>query len=225
MAKPERRPKAVVMIMDLVEVPPIIAENKTSDGLRFRYERINHSAWVRFHEEDFARVISEFGSSDPDFVFSLLNQIGKLGIKEKLWDPDIVKFAISFVRGIRPRDPISALLGFHIMNVHQTKMVNFGRINQARFMQYNEEEENADRAVNSSSRTLIRLVEAFDRHQNGGEKKLTVKHMTVANGRRVAKASKRPKRGIEKVTPLMTGAANGRDGHGEVLLSKNKDGE
>ena len=173
-----------------------------------------------------ARVIAEFGSSDPDFVIPLLHQIGRLGIQEKIWDPDIVKFAISFVGRNRPRDPISALLGFHIMTVNQTIMVNFGRINQARFMQYNEEEESADRAVNSLARTLIRLVEAFDRHQNGGEQKLTrVKHMTVANGRRVAKASKRPKRGIENVTPLMNGAANGMEGHREGLLSKNKDGK
>jgi hypothetical protein len=215
------------MIMDSFDgrIPPIIAENKTSDGLRFLYERINHNAYVRFREEDVARVISEFGSSDPDFVIPLLHQIGKLGIKEKNWDPDIVKFVISFVRGTRPRDQISALLGFHMMTVHQTIMVNFGRINQARFMQYNEEEENADRAVNSLARTLIRLAEAFDRHQNGGEQKLTVRHMTVANRRRVAKASKRPKRGIENVTPLMNGAANGMEGHGEGLLSKNKDGE
>ena len=88
-------------------------------------------------------------------LFLSFTKFGKLGIKEKNWDPDIVKFAISFVRGTRPRDQISALLGFHMMTVHQTIMVNFGRINQARFMQYNEEEENADRAVNSLARTLI----------------------------------------------------------------------
>ena len=187
--------------------------------------RISPTAHVRFHEEDVARVISEFGSSDPDFVFPLLNRIGKLGIKEKIWHPDIVKFAISFIRGTRPRDQISALLGFHIVTVHRTIMVNYGRINQARFMQYNEEEESADRAVNSLARTLIRLVDRFDRLQNGGELKLTVRHMTVANRRRVAKASKRPKRGIENVTPLMNGAANGMEGHREGLLSKNKDGE
>lgn len=215
-------------------IPPIRVQNKTSDGLRFLYERINHNAYVKFHEEDVARVLSEFGSSDRDFVIPLLQQIGKLGIKEKIWDPDIIKFAISFIRSIRPRDPIGALIGFHMMTVHETIMVNFGRIQQARFMQYSEEEEDADRAVNRLVRTLIQLAEAFDRHQSGGEQRLTVKHMTVAknghtaatkNNHQLAKASKRPKRGIEKVTSLMNGAANDLERHGKVLLSKSKDDE
>lgn len=139
--------------------------------------------------------MSEFGSSDPDFVFPLLNRIGKLGIKEKIWHPDIIKFAISFIRGIRPRDQVNALLGFHMVTIHRTIMVNYGRINQARFMQYNEEEEDAQRAVNRLVRTLIRLVDRFDRLQNGGELKFA-----FPNRHPLAKISQRPKRSADPAT-------------------------
>jgi hypothetical protein len=127
-------------------------ETKTADGLRFRLVRTtNQDGYIEFNEKDFARVMSEFGSSDPDFVLPLLRRIGKLGIKEEIWDPDIIKFAISFIRGIKSRDQLSALLGFHMMTVHETIMVNYGRINQARAMQYNKEEADAQRAVNMVS--------------------------------------------------------------------------
>jgi hypothetical protein len=162
-------------------------QDKTRDGLRFRLVRTPiQNRYIEFNEEDFARVMSEFGSSDPDFVFPLLRRIGKLGIKGKNWHPDIIKFAISFIRGIRPREQVNALLGFLMMTVHETIMVNYGRINQARVMQNNEEEEDAQRAVDRLMRTLIRSVDEFNRHQNRGEQKLA-----GANGHRLAKTSER----------------------------------
>jgi hypothetical protein len=163
-------------------------ENKTADGLRFRLvQATTGNRYIEFNEEDVARIMTEFGSSDPDAVLPLLRRIGKLGIKEKIWDPDIIKFAIAFIRGIRPRDLVSALLGLQMMIVHETIAVNHGRINQARVMEDDQEEEDAQRAVNRLMRALIRLVEAFDRHQNGGEQKFA-----VPNGHRLAKTSKRP---------------------------------
>jgi hypothetical protein len=102
---------------------------------------------------------------------------------------------------------------------------NFSRVNQAQFMQYNVEEENADRAVNWSARTFMALEKAFDRHQNGGEQKLTVRHMPVAkNGHELAKSSKWTKRGRKNATPLMNGTANDMKRH-EVLLGENEDGQ
>jgi hypothetical protein len=204
---------------------PFRVETKTSDGLRFELVRTSYNGHIQFNEEDFARVISEFGSSDPDFVFPLLRRIGKMGIKEKIWDPDIIKFAISFIRGIRPRDPLGALLGFHLMTVHEAINVNFGRIRQARFMQYNEEEGDADRAVNRLVRTLIGLAEAFDRHQSEGEQRLTVRHMAVTNGHEPVKTAKRPKRGMTNGNAFVNGAATDMKRHSEVLLGKNDNGE
>jgi hypothetical protein len=212
--------------MDSVDdsIPPVRAENKTSDGVRFLYERINHYGYVRFNEEDVARVMSEFGSSDPDFVMPLLHQIGKLGIKDKMWDPGIVKFAISFVRGIRPRDKIDALLGFHMMNVHQTILVNSARINQARFMQYNREEDDADRATTRLVQRFIQLAEAFDRRQHGAQKKVTGRPMAVANGHQPAKTG-RPKRGTKNGNHVINGAADHVEVDDKILLNKSADVE
>jgi hypothetical protein len=205
---------------------PILVETKTHDGLRFQLVgRPSRNGGIQFHEEDFARVISEFGSSDPDFLFPLLHQIAKLGIKDRVWDPDVIKLCIAFIRGSQPRDQISSLLAFHMMTVHQTIMVNFGRINQARFMQYNKEEDGADRAVNRLVQTLVRLTEAYDQHQNGGERKLTVGHMVLANGQQVGKPAKRPKREIKNGNPVINSAANHVELERNVLLNKSADVE
>jgi hypothetical protein len=154
-------------------------EGKTSDGLKFQIYRTRSNAYVFIDEQDVLRVMAQFGSSDPDFVISLISQIAKLGIKGNNFDPEIIKFGLSFVRSVQPRDQIGALLGAHMVAVHLALLFNVSRANQARFVQYNEEEEKADRAVSRLSRTFIALVEAFDRHQNGGEQKLTVRHTTV----------------------------------------------
>ncbi len=209
-------------------------EGKTSDGLKFQIYRTRSNAYVFIDEQDALRVMAQFGSSDPDFVISLIRQIAKLGIKGNNFDSEVIKFALSFVRGIRPRDQIGALLGAHMVAVHLALLFNVSRANQAQFVQYNEEEEKADRAVSRLSRTFIALVEAFDRHQNGGEQKLTVRHTTVVEDGRasstrgspdsplqLAKTSRRGKRGIKHIR--MNGhqaAVNTRKRHGKSLLEK-----
>ncbi len=208
-----------------------IVDNKTSDGLKFQVYRTRSNAYVFIDEQDALRVMPEFGSSDRDFVIPLIRQIAKLGIKGNNFDSEVIKFAISFVRGIRPRDPIGALLGAHMVAVHLALLFNVSRINQAQFLQYNEEEEKADRAVSRLARTSMALAEAFDRHQNGGEQKLTVRHMTVAEDGRasadsptqLAKTSKRRKRGFKhmRINGHQT-AANNMKRHGKFPLEKNK---
>jgi hypothetical protein len=197
----------------------------TSDGLKFQTFRISRSAYVNVEEQDAVRVMAKYGSSDPDFVIPLIRQIAKLGIKGINSDRDIIKHALSFVRSIRPGDEIEALLGYHMAVVNETLNFNFSRVNDAQFMQYNVEEENADRAVNWSARTFIALEEAFHRHQNGRERRLTVRDMTAANGHGLAKTSKKPKRGMTNGTTFMNGAAHDVERHDEVLLSKNEDRE
>jgi hypothetical protein len=44
------------------------------------------------------------------------------------------------------------------------------------------EKDSAERAVNKLGRTFAALVEAFKRYRNGGEQKVTVQHMSIAEG-------------------------------------------
>jgi hypothetical protein len=220
----------VVMIMESEEddnaLPTVVVESKTSDGLRFTLDRRpGRTGIIQFNEADFARVAEEFGSSDPDFLIPILRQIGALGTQPGFWDPDRIRFAIAFIRQSKPRDAISGLLAFHMMKVHGALKINWDRINNAQYLQYSKEEENADQAVNRLTRTLIRLAEAFDRHQTGGEQKLTVRHMAVANGKSGAKAAKRPKRRTLNGGSVINGAANHVEADGTVLLNKGEDRE
>jgi hypothetical protein len=223
--------KEMVMEIPAEDTEPTgVVEVKTSDGLKLQVHRTRSNAYVRVNE-DALRVGAEFGSCDPDFIIPLICQLAKLGIKGNNFDPEIIKFAIAFVKGIAPRDQISALLGAQMVTVHLTLLFNVSRINQARFLQYNEEEEQADRAVARLARTYMALTEAFDRHQNGGEQKLALRHMTVAQDGRAsadsptqpAKTSQRRKRGIQHMG--MNGhqtAVNNMKRHGKFLLEKTK---
>jgi hypothetical protein len=198
---------------------------ETSDGLKFQTFRTSRSAHVMVDEQYAVRVMAKYGSSDPDFVIPLIREIARLGIKGINCDTDTIKLGLSFVRSIRPGDVIEALLGYHLAVVNEALSFNFSRLNEAQFMQYNDEQENADRAVNWSARTFIALEEAFHRHQNGREQKLTVRHMTAPNGHGLAKTSTKPKRGIRNVNTSMNGAANDMERHSEVLLSENQGDE
>ena len=207
----------------------VTVENKTSYGLKFQVYRTRSNAYVFIDEQDALRLMPE--SFDPDFVIPLIRQIAKLGIKGNNFDSEVIKFALSFVRGIRPRDQVSALLGAHMVAVHLALLFNVSRVNQAQFMQYNEEEDKADRAVSRLARTFMALAEAFDRHQNGGEEKLTVRHTTVAedgrasadraspdNPLQLAKTSRREKRRMNG----HQAAVNNRKRHGKSLLEQHK---
>ena len=205
-------------------------QNKTSCGIRFRVWRTQFSAHVEVNEDDILKAMPDFGSCDPDFVIAFVHQLANLGVKGRNFDSAIIKFAIAFVRGLRPRDQISAWLGFHMVAAHLSGLVNSDRINQARFAEFNQQEENADRAVSRVARTSMALVEAFDRHQSGGEQKVTVRHMTAKEGRvntgsdpiELAKSSKRPRR-ESKNRPLLM---NGRDAStNEMLLGETEDGQ
>ena len=132
---------AVVMTMDLTDQTqyPIHVEAKTHDGLRFLLVgNTIRSGGILFHKEDFAPVMSEFDHRSR-FRLSAPAPNRQIGHQGPCWDPEVIKLGVAFICGSRPRDQISSLLAFHMMSVHQTIMVNFARINQARVMQYNKE--------------------------------------------------------------------------------------
>lgn len=203
---------------------------KTSCGIRFRVWVKPFGAQVEVNEEDVINAMADFGSCDPDFAISFVTQLANLSVKGKKFDIATIRFSISFVRGLRPRDQISAWLGFHMVAAHLSGLINLNRINQAQFAEFNQQEENADRAVSRIARTSMALVDAFDRHQSGGEQKVTIRHMTAKEGRintgsdpiELAKPSKRPKRKSTNPTLL----TNGHDvSANEMVLGEKEDGQ
>jgi hypothetical protein len=155
-----------------------LLEGSTSTGLKFTVLKRKDKAYVYFgtldDEEKRFQLTAELGSDDPDFTLPFIHQIARLGTKGLFADLQAIKFAISLVRGAQPRDQIGAMLGGHMAAMHFALMDAFDRLNHAE----GEEIESAQRCVIRLARAFAGLVEANDRHKNGGGHKLTVRHVS-----------------------------------------------
>ena len=124
------------------------------------------------------QFMAAYGSQDPDFVYGLIGQLANASSQGGYPDADRFKFALSAVRGMKPRDPIEAqLLAQNAMMLPMmTKLANgFGRAEGPA------EIESAERAFNRVSRASCAVTAAFDHHRNG-DQKIAVQQVSIAGG-------------------------------------------
>jgi hypothetical protein len=121
-----------------------------------------------------AILMEMFGTTDTDFVGTLLNQLADNGGDEKT-----VNFMLSVIHGIKPRDQIEAMLAAQMAVVHMTAMKFPPRFAHVETIAQND---SIERAFNKLVRTFTMLTEALKRHRTGGEQKVTVQHVTVGEG-------------------------------------------
>lgn len=124
------------------------------------------------------QFMAAYGSQDPDFVFGLIWQLANATSQGGYPDADRFKFALSAVRGMKPRDPIEAELRAHsaMMFPMLTKLAN--RVAEA---ETPAEIESAERAFNRTLRTNCVVTAAFDHHRNG-DQKIAVQQVSIAGG-------------------------------------------
>jgi hypothetical protein len=94
-------------------------------------------------------------------------------------DKDTFHFILSLLKDRKPKDPIEAMLLAQMSVVHKAAMRHGQRLT------------NADNIVEQGiegnlfiklARTFVSEMEAFDRHQTGGEQKATGPHVSVSGG-------------------------------------------
>ncbi len=155
----------------------------TSQGVSFSsVKRENRTDLTFFLEggEETSRFMEAFGSQDPDFVFELLRQMANTTANSRFSDPQAIKFMISIIRGLKPRDQTEAMIGATQMAaVHSAMMTAANRLAHAETLA---EMDSAERAVNKLGRTFAALVEALKRYRNGGEQNVLVQHISIAEG-------------------------------------------
>src|SRR5271157_2533343 len=86
---------------------------------------------------------------------------------------------LAVVKGSEPREQIEAMLASQMAAVHNATMT-FAR--KLAHVENIPQQDSAQNAFNKLSRTFAAQVEALKRYRSGGEQKMTVQHVHVAEG-------------------------------------------
>jgi hypothetical protein len=152
---------------------------RTSQGVSFSSCKRGSRTDLTFHlsgAEQTARFMQEFGSQDPDFVFELVHQVANATRNSQFADEQGIKFMMSVIRGLRPRDQTEAMIGAQMAAVHSAMMTAANRLAHAATTA---EMDSAERAANKLGRTFATLVETLNRYRNGGQHNVMVQHLSI----------------------------------------------
>ena len=86
---------------------------------------------------------------------------------------------LAVIKGIEPRDQVEAMLAAQIAAVHMASMTFARRLAHVDNIP---QQDSASNAFNKLARTFATQAEALKRYRSGGEQKMTVQHVHVAEG-------------------------------------------
>jgi hypothetical protein len=124
-------------------------------------------------------LMEALGIADVDFLNGLLRQMANAGTQGREIDEGALNFMASFVKGIKPRDEIEAMLAAQMAAVHMATMTFARRLAHVENIP---QQDSAERAFNKLARTFATQMEALKRYRTGGEQKVTVQHVSVSEG-------------------------------------------
>jgi hypothetical protein len=124
-------------------------------------------------------LMEALGTTDFDFTIGLLGQLANAGSKGREIDVGNVNFMLAIIHGIKPRDQIEVMLAAQMAAVHMATITFARRLAHVDNIQ---QQDSAERAFNKLTRTFTTQMEALKRYRTGGEQKVTVQHVTVAEG-------------------------------------------
>ena len=134
------------------------------------------------HPDDLAGqmlLMDALGTGDLDFYHGLLHQLATVGSKGGQVDERGLNFMLSVMKGVQPRDQLEAMLAAQMAAVHMATMTIAQRLAHVENIP---QQDSAERAFNKLSRTFTTQMEALKRYRTGGEQKVTVQHVSVAEG-------------------------------------------
>ena len=120
------------------------------------------------------------GTTDLDFFDGLMRHLVNAGTgKGERASEQNANFMLAVVKGIEPRDQIEAMLAAQMAAVHNATMTFARRLAHVDIIP---QQDSAQNAFNKLARTFAAQVEALKRYRSGGEQKMTVQHVHVAEG-------------------------------------------
>jgi hypothetical protein len=133
------------------------------------------------HPDDLTGVVMimrALGTTDLDFYNGLIRQLLNAS-KEKELSEGATNFMLSVIKGIEPRDQVEAMLAAQMAAV-QMALMTFAR--KLAHVDTIPQQDSASNAFNKLTRTFAAQMEALKRYRSGGEQKMTVQHVHVAEG-------------------------------------------
>jgi hypothetical protein len=126
-----------------------------------------------------ALLAEALGISDPDLLSGTLTHLKSLSPHGNGPDADALNFALSLIKGMKPRDELEAMLAAQMAAVHLATMSLAGSLFRAQSIP---QRDSAERALNKLARTFATQLEALKRYRTGGEQKVVVQHVSVSDG-------------------------------------------
>lgn len=124
-------------------------------------------------------VMDSVGTADEDFFVGLVAQITNATTSNNNVREKDLNFALSVVRAVAPQDEVETLLAAQMAAIHNATMTFARRLN---YVETLEQQEGAERGLNKCARTFAAQVEALKRYRTGGEQRVLVQHVNVADG-------------------------------------------
>jgi hypothetical protein len=124
-------------------------------------------------------LMEALGTTDMEFFNGLVRQLVDTSMRDGQIDEELLNFALSVIKGIKPRDQIEAMLAAQMAAVHLSTMTFARRLANVENIP---QQDSAERAFNKLTRTFNSQMEALKRYRTSGEQKVTVQHVTVGGG-------------------------------------------
>jgi hypothetical protein len=118
-------------------------------------------------------------SADGDFLDGITSQLANASSRGQEIDERGLNFMLSVIKGIEPRDQVEAMLAAQMAAVHMASMRLTRELAHADTIPH---QDSAERALNKLTRTFAMQMEALKRYRNGAEQKVTLQHVSVAEG-------------------------------------------
>src|SRR5262249_11530062 len=118
-------------------------------------------------------------TADYDFANGIVDQLAKASGHGRELDEHGLNFMLSVIKGIEPRDQLEAMLAAQMAAVHVASMTFARRLAQLEMIP---QQDSAERAFNKLTRTFTMQMEALKRYRIGAEQKVTLQHVSVADG-------------------------------------------
>lgn len=126
-----------------------------------------------------ALVMDALASADEDFLNGIKYQLANASAHGQDIDERGLNFMLSVIKGIEPRDQLEAMLAAQMAAVHVATMTFARHLAQAEDIVL---VDSAERVFNKLSRTFAMQMEALKRYRSGAEQKVTLQHVSVAEG-------------------------------------------
>lgn len=126
-----------------------------------------------------ALIAKALGITDEIFYEGALRQLIIASSEGTAIDVEALNFAVSLVRSIQPRNQLETMLAIQMAAVHLASMKYMRRMNHSQTIPQLDLHE---RIVNKLMRTFTSQMEALRKHRNGGNQRVTVKHVHVHDG-------------------------------------------